>query len=222
MGKSDDRAVVITTRAPATAAQAGLIACHGCGLLCRRPPDDPARRMNCPRCGGTLHLRKPDSLARTWALLVAALVFYIPANVLPVTHTTRLGSTHSDTILSGVYYFMTSGSWHIALIIFVASIVVPALKITALSFLLISVRRRSDWRPEERTRLFHMTELVGRWSMVDVYVVTVMVALLKLGALATIEAGWGVVFFGAVVVLTMFAANSFDPRLIWDALEDRR
>ena len=220
MGKSDDRAV-ITTLAPATAAQAGLIACHGCGLLCRRPPDDHARQMTCPRCGGPLHLRKPDSLARTWALLIAALIFYIPANVLPVTHTTYLGSTQSDTILSGVYYFIISGSWHIALIIFVASIVVPALKILALAFLLVSVRRRSDWRPEERTRLYHITELIGRWSMVDVYVVTVMVALLKLGALANVDAGVGIVFFGAVVVITMFAANSFDPRLIWDAMEKR-
>ncbi|MFZ1986410.1 MAG: paraquat-inducible protein A [Desulfatitalea sp.] len=221
MGKSDDH-TVITAIVPATAAKAGLIACHGCGLLCRRPPEDHAQRMNCPRCGGPLHLRKPNSLARTRALLIAAIVFYIPANVLPVTHSTYLGSTQSDTILSGVYYFMTSGSWHIALIIFVASIVVPALKIVALSFLLISVRLCSAWRPEERTRLYHLTELIGRWSMVDVFVVTVMVALLKLGALANIEAGWGVAYFGAVVVLTMFAANSFDPRLIWDALENHR
>ncbi|MBI5063613.1 MAG: paraquat-inducible protein A, partial [Desulfatitalea sp.] len=171
--------------------------------------------------GGALHLRKPNSEARTWALLVAAILFYIPANVLPVTHTTYLGSTQSDTILSGVYYFITSGSWHIALIIFVASIVVPALKILALAFLLVSVHRQSEWRPEERTRLYLITEIVGRWSMVDVYVVTVMVALLKLGALANVDAGVGIVFFGAVVVITMFAANSFDPRLIWDAMEKR-
>ncbi len=203
---------------PTTAARVGLIACHGCGQLSRF---QAGGRLACPRCGGALHLRKPNSEARTWALLVAAILFYIPANVLPVTHTTYLASTQSDTILSGVYYFITSGSWHIALIIFVASIVVPALKILALAFLLVSVRRRSDWRPEERTRLYHITELIGRWSMVDVYVVTVMVALLKLGALANVDAGVGIVFFGAVVVITMFAANSFDPRLIWDAMEKR-
>ncbi|MBI5896797.1 MAG: paraquat-inducible protein A [Desulfobacterales bacterium] len=203
---------------PATAARLGLIACHDCGLLSRF---QAGGRLYCPRCGGVLHARKPNSEGRSWALVLAAILFYIPANVLPVTHTTYLGSTQSDTILSGVYYFITSGSWHIALIIFVASIVVPALKILALAFLLVSVHRQSEWRPEERTRLYLITEIVGRWSMVDVYVVTVMVALLKLGALANVDAGVGIVFFGAVVVITMFAANSFDPRLIWDAMEKR-
>lgn len=218
MGTADAQKVNSGGPAPATAARLGLIACHGCGLLSR---SQAGGRLYCPRCGGVLHMRKPNSEGRTWALVLAAILFYIPANALPVTHTTYLGSTQSDTILSGVYYFMTSGSWHIALIIFVASIVVPALKILALAFLLVSVRRHSDWRPEERTRLYHMTELIGRWSMVDVYVVSVMVALLKLGALANVDAGVGIVFFGAVVVITMLAANSFDPRLIWDAMEKR-
>jgi paraquat-inducible protein A len=216
MGTDDAPSIAAGAPAPATAARAGLIACHHCGLLSRARSGG---RLSCPRCAGTLHARKPNSESRTWALVAAATLFYIPANVLPVTHTTYLGSTQSDTILSGVAYFITSGSWHIALIIFVASIVVPALKILSLVFLLVSVRRRSTWRPEERTRLYHITELIGRWSMVDVYVVTVMVALLKLGALASIDAGVGIGFFGAVVVLTMFAANSFDPRLIWDAME---
>jgi paraquat-inducible protein A len=218
MGTDDAPSLAADAPVPITAARAGLIACHGCGLLSR---GRAGGRLYCPRCGGPLHARKPSSESRTWALVVAAALLYIPANVLPVTHTTYLGSTQSDTILSGVYYFITSGSWHIALIIFVASIVVPALKIVALVFLLVSVRRRSAWRPEERTRLYHITELIGRWSMVDVYVVTVMVALLKLGALANIDAGAGIAFFGSVVVLTMFAANSFDPRLIWDAMEKR-
>ena len=149
------------------------------------------------------------------------MVLYIPANVLPVTHTTYLGSTQSDTILSGVLYFVHSGSWHIALIIFVASLVVPALKLVVLSYLLVSVQRRSDRNLQERTRLYRITEVIGRWSMVDIYVVTVMVALLNLGRLADIDAGLGAVFFGAVVVITMFAANSFDPRLIWDMTEKR-
>ncbi|MFO7716851.1 paraquat-inducible protein A [Desulfosarcina sp.] len=156
---------------------------------------------------------------RTWALLIAAFIFYIPANLLPVTLTTYLGSTQSDTILSGVIYFMQTGSWGIALIIFVASIVVPIAKLLILSGLLISVQRSSRWRPEERTRLYRITELVGRWSMLDVFVVTVLVALVRLGYLTTIEAGIGVVYFAAVVVITMVAAMSFDPRLIWDALE---
>jgi paraquat-inducible protein A len=151
--------------------------------------------------------------------LIAALILYIPANLLPVTITTFLGSTQSDTIMSGVIFFMQTGSWGIALIIFVASIVVPIAKLIVLSGLLISIQRRSRWRPEERTRLYRITELVGRWSMLDVFVVAVLVALVRLGYLTTIEAGSGVAYFAAVVVITMIAAMSFDPRLIWDVLE---
>jgi paraquat-inducible protein A len=202
-----------------TAAASGLFNCHGCSLLVRRPTAAGRVHANCPRCGARLHLRKPNSITRTWALLIAALIFYIPANLLPVTITTYLGSTKADTIMSGVIYFMQTGSWGIALIIFVASIVVPITKLIVLGGLLISVRQHSRWRPEERTRLFRITELVGRWSMLDVFVVTVLVALVRLGYLTTIEAGIGVVYFAAVVVITMIAAMTFDPRLIWDALE---
>jgi paraquat-inducible protein A len=206
---------------PVTADKAGLVGCRTCGLLSRQLSEEEHSHPACPRCGARLHRRKPQSLARTWALVIAAMVLYIPANVLPVTHTTYLGSTQSDTILSGVLYFVHSGSWHIALIIFVASLVVPALKLVVLSYLLVSVQRRSDRNLQERTRLYRITEVIGRWSMVDIYVVTVMVALLNLGRLADIDAGLGAVFFGAVVVITMFAANSFDPRLIWDMTEKR-
>ncbi|MCB2145372.1 MAG: paraquat-inducible protein A [Deltaproteobacteria bacterium] len=202
-----------------TAARSGLLNCHGCSLLVRRPSVADRGHARCPRCGARLHLRKPNSIVRTWALLIAAFIFYIPANLLPVTITTYLGSTQSDTIMSGVIFFMKTGSWGIALIIFVASIVVPIAKLIVLSGLLLSVQRRSRWRPEERTRLYRITELVGRWSMLDVFVVTVMVALVRLGFLTTIEAGSGVVYFAAVVVITMISAMTFDPRLIWDALE---
>jgi len=202
-----------------TAARSGLFNCHGCSLLVRRPPMVGRKHVRCPRCGARLHLRKSNSIARTWALLIAALIFYLPANLLPVTITTYLGSTQSDTILSGVIFFMQTGSWGIALIIFVASIVVPIAKLVILGGLLLSVQRRSSWRPEERTRLYRITEMVGRWSMLDVFVVTVLVALVRLGYLTTIEAGSGIVYFAAVVVTTMIAAMTFDPRLIWDALE---
>ncbi|WP_319409195.1 paraquat-inducible protein A [uncultured Desulfosarcina sp.] len=202
-----------------TAARSGLLNCHGCSLLVRWPSVAGSVHVRCPRCGARLHLRKPNSIARTWALLIAAFIFYIPANLLPVTITTYLGSTQSDTIMSGVIFFMKTGSWGIALIIFVASIVVPIAKLIVLSGLLLSVQRRSRWRPEERTRLYRITELVGRWSMLDVFVVTVLVALVRLGYLTTVEAGSGVVYFAAVVVITMIAAMAFDPRLIWDALE---
>jgi paraquat-inducible protein A len=202
-----------------TAAKAGLVSCHDCRMLSRPRPG--VKKQACPRCSATLHGRKPNSISRTWALVIAAAIFYIPANVLPVTHTTYLGSAQSDTILSGIIYFMTSGSWHIALIIFVASIVVPALKILVLSYLLISIHRRSIRHPQERTRLYRMLIAVGRWSMVDVFVITVSVALLRLGLIASIDAGVGIVFFACVVVLTMFASETFDPRLIWDAMEEQ-
>lgn len=197
----------------------GLGACHDCQLLFRLPRDHHAA-ARCPRCGAAVHARKTDSIGRTWALLIAASILYVPANVLPVMSVTSLGRTQSDTIMSGVLYLALHGMWPLALIVFFASVLVPVLKLLALSLLLVSVQSRWQWRPVFRTRLYRVTEMVGRWSMVDIFVVTVLVALVKLGALASIEAGAGAVFFGAVVVVTMFAAESFDPRLIWDRMEE--
>lgn len=199
-----------------TARQMGMVACHRCHLLCRQTNAQAV----CPRCGVILHSRKPKSIGRTWALVIAAFVFYIPANVLPITHTTSLGVVQSDTIMSGVIYFIHSGSWPVALIIFIASVFVPLLKLLILILLLVSVQYRWQWRPVDRTRLYHLTEAIGRWSMLDIFVVTILVALVQLGSLASIEAGAGALYFGAVVVVTMFAAEAFDPRLIWDSIED--
>jgi paraquat-inducible protein A len=209
-------------KAVLTARNAGLIGCSICHLLCpATPPGGMAKAAKCPRCGATLHSRKPNSIARTWALVIAACIFYIPANVLPMTTVTSLGMVQSDTIMSGVIYFVQSGSWPIALVIFIASIFVPLLKLFILSYLLISVQLRSHFRPKDRTRLYLITEAVGRWSMLDIFVVTILVALVNLGALATIQAGPAALFFAGVVVVTMIAAMSFDPRLIWDAKEKR-
>lgn len=202
-----------------TAAHHGLLSCHCCQLVSRHPAVQAPALIRCPRCGGRLHWRKPRSIARTWALVIAATLFYIPANLLPMTVVTSLGNTQSDTIMSGVIYFIQHGEWYIALVIFTASIFVPVLKLLILGFLLVSVQTRSRWRPAQRTRLYRITEAVGRWSMVDIYVVTIMVALVNMGNLATMQAGLGAVFFAAVVVSTMFAAMSFDPRLIWDPPE---
>ena len=204
---------------PLTARNSAHISCHSCHLLCRVGASSAGRVLICPRCGSKLHQRKPNSLKRTGALVLAAAIFYIPANLLPITVVISLGKAQSDTIMSGVIYFIHSGMWPIALVIFVASILVPVLKLIILTFLLITVQRKSAWRPKDRTRLYRITEAVGRWSMVDVYVVTILVALVNLGNLATIKAGPGAAFFAAVVVITMFAAMSFDPRLIWDAKE---
>jgi paraquat-inducible protein A len=160
---------------------------------------------------------KPGSLSRTWAFLVAAVILYIPANVLPVMHTEWLSGSEDDTILSGVIYLWSSGSWPLALVVFVASISVPLLKIATLGYLAASVQLGSTWQPRRRARLYRLVELIGRWSMLDIYVTAILVALVQAKALATIHAGPGALAFAAVVVLTMLAAMSFDPRLIWDA-----
>lgn len=201
--------------AAGTALAASCASCHECGLL-TRVASHGAHGARCPRCGAALHLRKPKSIERTWALVIAAAICYVPANLLPVMTVTSLGKPVSDTIMSGVIYFVEHGDWPLALVIFTASVFVPMMKLAILIFLLTSVQRRSSWRPVERTRMYRLTEAIGRWSMVDIYVVTILVALVRLGNLATIEAGAGAIFFGAVVVITMLAAESFDPRIIWD------
>ncbi|MFO7708212.1 MAG: paraquat-inducible protein A [Desulfobacterales bacterium] len=203
-----------------TARHAGLVSCPVCHLLSPAPPlPDHGRRSICPRCGATLHPRKPNSIARTWALVLSACIFYIPANVLPIMVVTSFGKVKSDTIMSGVIYFVQTGSWPVALVIFVASVLVPLLKLVVLTLLLITVQQSSSWRPKDRTRLYRLIEAIGRWSMVDIFAVTILVALVSLGALANIQAGPAALHFAAVVVITMFAARSFDPRLIWDAKE---
>jgi len=204
---------------PLTARHANLISCQSCHLL----SPASAESTPCPRCGRHLALRKVNSLTRCWALVLSSFILYLPANLLPITITTTFGRpAHSDTIMSGVIYFLQSGSWHIALVIFVASIFVPLMKLILLTFLLASLQLGWRWRPLERTRLYRLTEVVGRWSMVDVYVVTILVALVKLGAWAKVEAGPGAIYFSALVILTMLAAESFDPRLIWDQMEEQQ
>ena len=200
-----------------TAAGAGLLACHACGLVHR--PSRAAHDLVCARCGAGLHARKPDSIGRTWALLIAAYVLIVPANVLPVMQTGSLFGSETDTIMSGVVFLWESGSWLLAAILFFASIAVPGAKLLALSYLLVSVQRRTAWARPQRTRLYRVLEFVGRWSMIDIYVAAILTALVQFGGLMTIKAGPGAIAFGAVVVLTMFAAESFDPRLIWDPVE---
>jgi paraquat-inducible protein A len=201
-----------------TASQLGLCLCYSCGGLSRLAGD--GHDMCCQRCGAVLHLRKPNSIARTWAFLIAAYVLYVPANVLPMMQTGSLFGAQVDTIMSGVVYLWHSGSWHIALVVFIASIVVPLAKMFSLTYLLISVQRGWTHRPMERTRLYRVLEFVGPWSMLDVYVVMILVALVQLKALATIQPGPAAAAFGAVVVLTMFAAMAFDPRLLWESQKE--
>ncbi len=205
--------------APLTADRLGLLVCRSCGQL-TRPARQQPERYRCPRCAARLYRRRPDSLNRTKALLIAAALLYIPANTLPVMSVISLGSEQSDTILSGVLFLLSGGLWPLALLIFVASILVPLGKLIILGWLVWSVKQQCHFRRRDRTRLFRLVDGVGRWSMVDIFVVTLLGALVQLGELATIEPGAGATAFGAVVVLTMFAAQAFDPRLLWDPSEN--
>jgi len=209
-----------TAKALRPSASRSLLSCHACDQLCHVA--SPGHGARCPRCGAALHRRKPHSLARTWALIIAACILYVPANVLPVMTVTSFGQGEPDTILSGVKVLIQAGMWPVALLVFFASITVPVIKIIAMIFLLISIQRRSHWRPRDRTVLYRVVESVGRWSMVDVFMISILVALVNLGAVASIAPGPGAIAFASVVILTMIAAMTFDPRLIWDAQESTR
>jgi paraquat-inducible protein A len=197
-----------------TATDSGLVSCLTCGLLSR-----PARAAAsaCPRCGAQLHARKPASLLRAWTFLVTAMVLYLPANILPIMTMESIFGGQTDTIMSGVVFLWTSGSWPLAIIVFVASIVVPMLKMLALLVILTAVQRGVREHCHDLARLYRLLEIVGRWSMLDIFVVAILVALVQLQLVATVTPGQGAAAFGAVVVLTMLATMSFDPRLIWDS-----
>ncbi len=197
-----------------SAAARGLATCHTCCML------SPVAVEYCPRCGAGLHLRVTDSLHRTMALVITAALLYVPANVLPIMTTEQLGRATDSTILGGVVLLWHHGSYPIAAVIFIASVLVPLSKLLGLSVLCWSVARRHPTLPRERTVLYRVTEFVGRWSMVDVFVVAILVALIQLGGLLSIYPGSAALAFCGVVIVTMIAAESFDPRLIWDRLGD--
>lgn len=197
---------------PPVASELNLCLCHSCGLAC----DMTGEPHECVRCGAPLHRRKTNALTRTWAYLLTSLVFYIPANVLPVMNTKMVGNGADSTIMGGVLDFWHHGAWDIALIIFIASIAVPGIKFVALTLLLVTVQRDSQWARKERSKMYRFVELIGYWSMLDVIVVALVASLVKFQSLADIEPRAGILFFGLVVVFTMLSAMSFDPRLIWD------
>lgn len=203
------------------AAAAGIARCLECGLASRAAGALAAG--HCPRCGESLAWRREDALQRTAAFLLAAAILYVPANLLPVLETTALGSQQDDTILSGVVFLYQSGSWPLAVIVFIASIVIPIGKIVALALVLFAVHRRTARDARRHTRLYRTVEIIGRWSMLDVFVDTFVVALVQLSPLMSVRPGPGVLYFMGVVVLTMLAARSFDSRLVWDAaMGDKR
>ena len=199
---------------PSTAMGQGLQRCEACDLLSRPAPGEDEGQ--CPRCGEELTFRKRSSAQRTLALLIAAAICYIPANLLPVLTTHTAAGADSDTILEGVVLLWSPTGWPLSLIVLFASIMIPSAKIVALGYLLLSIRRGSVEHSGQRVRLYRMVELIGRWSMVDVFVDTFTAALVQLQPLMSVSPAPGLVFFAAVVVLTMLAVESFDPRLIWD------
>jgi len=199
-----------------------FVSCHACSQVSRLQRLVDGASALCRRCGGSLHHRKPNSLSRTWALIVTAAILYVPANVYPVMTVISFGKGEPDTILSGVKHLIHGGLWPLAALVFFASIAVPMLKLFGLGFLLIMTQRRSVWRLRDRALLYRIIEGVGRWSMIDIFMISILVGLVKLGQVATIEPGVGATSFAAVVILTMIASELFDPKLMWDAADRKR
>ncbi len=191
----------------------GAVSCHTCGLVCLPHHHDD----HCPRCGSALHRRKPNAVGRAWALLIAAAILYLPANFYPVQQFIQLGAGQPSTILGGVVELMDGGLYPLAALVFFASVAVPLLKVIGLTALLITCQLGWGGRLRDRTRLYFVVSAIGRWSMIDIFMETILVALVQFGSVVSIEPGVGAVAFCAVVILTMLAAESFDPRLMWDA-----
>ncbi len=200
-----------------TAKSLGVVTCHACGKIWRMNE----RENKCAHCHADLHIRKPNSYQRCWAYLIAAWLMYIPANLLPIMVTSTLFDEEKSTILSGIIYFWVSGEWSLAIIVFIASFLVPLLKMLSLMFLLITSQYDCTWGLRQRTHLYKVLEFIGRWSMLDVFVVALLVGLVQIPGYASIVPGAGIIAFSAVVVLTMLASMNFDPRLAWDIAENK-
>jgi paraquat-inducible protein A len=199
------------------AIDAGILICVECHQLNRQLAGTDGQI--CSRCGAKVHARRKDSLKRTWALLMTAALMYIPANLLPIMTVYSMGKGQSDTIMSGVLELINYDMVPIAMVVFVASILVPTFKLVGIALLLYSIERKQPLSARQRGWMYRFVEWIGRWSMLDIFVITVLVALVDFGSLAKIEAGFGAVAFCSVVILTMLAAVTFDPRLIWDNTE---
>ena len=199
-----------------TAVEHGLSSCQVCGKLA------DLNLSNCPRCSSNLFIRKHNSIHKTLAYLLTACILYIPANLLPITTTTQFGNTMQSTIIGGVTYLWEESQYPVAIVIFFASVLIPVVKILALFWLCWSVNRKHTHRRKERTFVYRTTEFIGRWSMIDVFVVAILVALIQVGGILTIQPGIAALAFAGVVIITMFAAYSFDPRLIWDISNTER
>lgn len=192
------------------AIDAGIVVCVECHKL------NALQSAHCARCRAVLHPRRPDSLRRTWALLFTAAILYIPANLLPIMTVNSMGQGSPDTIMSGVIALVKNGMWPIGAVVFIASILVPTFKLIGLALLLFSVQRHVPMSATQRIYMYRFIEWIGRWSMLDIFVIAILVAVVRFDSLASIEANAGAMAFASVVILTMLAAITFDPRLIWD------
>jgi len=199
------------------AIDAGILVCNECHELNRQDPESTAQA--CTRCGALVHARRPNSIIRTWALLIAASILYIPANLLPIMTVSTLGQGSPDTIMSGVITLLKHGMVPIAAVVFIASILVPTFKLVGIGLLLYSVQRHQPLSARQRILMYRFIEFIGRWSMLDIFVIAILVAVVNFGRIASVEANLGAVAFATVVILTMLAALTFDPRLIWDNTE---
>ena len=199
------------------AIDAGILICTECHELNKQEAD--SEEQLCTRCGALIHARRPNSLTRTWALLITAAILYIPANLLPIMTVNSLGQGDPSTIMSGVIQLVQHGMFPIAAVVFIASILVPTFKLVGIGLLLFSVQRHQPLSAQQRIVMYRFIEFIGRWSMLDIFVIAILVALVNFGRLASIEANLGAAAFASVVILTMLAAVTFDPRLIWDNTE---
>ena len=199
------------------AIDAGILICTECHELNNQEPD--AEEQSCTRCGALIHARRPNSLTRTWALLITAAILYIPANLLPIMTVNSLGQGDPSTIMSGVIQLVQHGMFPIAAVVFIASILVPTFKLIGIGLLLFSVQRHQPLSAQQRIIMYRFIEFIGRWSMLDIFVIAILVAVVNFGRLASVEANLGAAAFASVVILTMLAAVTFDPRLIWDNTE---
>ena len=199
------------------AIDAGILICTECHELNKQEAD--SEEQLCTRCGALIHARRPNSLTRTWALLITAAILYIPANLLPIMTVSSLGQGDPSTIMSGVIQLVQHGMFPIAAVVFIASILVPTFKLVGIGLLLFSVQRHQPLSAQQRIVMYRFIEFIGRWSMLDIFVIAILVALVNFGRLASIEANLGAAAFASVVILTMFAAVTFDPRLMWDNTE---
>ncbi len=202
------------TQRPLTGLEAGLMVCHECKKVIDIPADNST--ANCPRCASTVHPRKPNSLVHSWALVITSLILLFPANLLPIMKVEYMGASEYSTIMDGIIYFFKEGSYGIGIIILVASVLVPVFKIIGIMMILVSIHFRIDSWLEHKTLMFRFIKFIGRWSMLDIFVIALLTALVDFGFLSTIAAAPAAPFFCGVVIATMLAAEVFDTRLIWD------